>query len=149
MTPNRYFCAQNGPKMGPKHHFCSNNGSITLPNTWRLYKNRSLQSIMTPRYYFNVIISNVGDISKPYPLFRPQNDPKIPVYTSNGSETFLNTRLLCMNGLPQPTVTHLYQYKEIMLNLRMFRTPNSHFWAQNGPKITFYNNSDLVSLINI
>ena len=22
-------------------------------------------------------------------------------------------------------------------------------WAQNGPKVTFYNNSDLVSLINI
>ena len=30
------------------------------------------------RYYCNEIISNDGDIRKSYPLFRPQNDPKIP-----------------------------------------------------------------------
>ena len=135
--------------MGQQHHFCSNNVSRTLPSTWRPYKNRSLQSITTPRYYCNVIISNVGDIRKPCPLFRSQNDPKISVYSNNGSETFLNTRLLYMNGLPQSTVTNLYQYKEIILNMRIFRTPNFNFLAQNGPKITFYNNSDRVSLINI
>ena len=121
-----------GPKIVPKHHFCSDNGSKTLPNTWRLYKSRSLHSIATPRYDCNVSISNIGDIRKPYPLFRPQNEPKIPVYTSNGSETFLNTGLLYMNGLPQPTVTHLYKYKEIILNLRIFRPFLGPKWAQNN-----------------
>ena len=136
--------------MGPKHHFCSNNGSKTLPNTRRLYKNRSFQSLTTRRYYYcNVIISKVGDNMKPYPLFRPQNDPKIPVYNSNGSETFLNTSLLYMNGLPQPIVTHLYHYKEIISNLKIFRTPYSHFWAQNRTKVTFHNNNALETLINI
>ena len=44
---------------------------------------RLSQSIGTQRYYFNEIISNDGDIRKPYLLFRPQIDPKIPVYISN------------------------------------------------------------------
>ena len=87
--------------MGPKHHFCSNNGSRMLPNTCRLYKNKSLQSITTPRYYCNVIISNVRDIRKPYPLFRPQNDIKISVFTSNVSETRVE-------GLKTPNFKKMY-----------------------------------------